>query len=333
MCLTVLFASLSAICVQGLERRIPDFELNAVRSVIAWLPFAGYCFLNKINPYVTGKDRTCVALYAGIIFVATVAYFTCVTFIPMATEESIYHTTQMFGGMILFGIIVKEKPTVEKAFAAMICTSGVFLVVQPDFIFDDKRYESRNENENVTGFIVMNKSRNVTNETTDFSIEHRELLRFLLGCFLAFVAGITSMVCMTCVKYYDEFFGDSQSQPVVIFWTSLTSTVLSVIIMLVVENPVLPESLLDYFLVISHGVAYIASYPGYLYAFSVLDGNTANILWTTSTVYMVAAQYTVLKDIYPGHRNWIEIVGIGLVILGCLFIPFVQLAKKKYAQN
>ena len=118
ICITALFASLSGTCVQGLQRRIPDFELNSIRSVIAWIPVAGYCLIRKISPMVNGrKDAVWVAVYAVVLFSSTAAFFACVTFIPMAMEESIYHTTQIFGGLVLFWIIVGEKPTMWKAFS------------------------------------------------------------------------------------------------------------------------------------------------------------------------------------------------------------------------
>ena len=43
------------------------------------------------------------------------------------------------------------------------------------------------------------------------------------------------------------------------------------------------------------------------------SGNTANIISTPSIIAMLVAQYTILKDIHPGHRNWIEVLGVLLV--------------------
>ena len=33
---------------------------------------------------------------------------------------------------------------------------------------------------------------------------------------------------------------------------------------------------------------------------------------------MVAAQYTILSHILPGHQNWQELFGVGLVLLGSM---------------
>ena len=179
---------------------------------------------------------------------------------------------------------------------------------------------------NLTDFISSkDNSKDIISDTAKY---HGETFMILGSC-LAFVSGITAVFSVICVKFYPVLFGNLQNQPVILFWASSTGAVLSTVVMFAMENPVLPENVQDYFLVIFHGITYIVCYPVYLYASCVLDGNTLNIFWTTSTVYMVIAQYTVLKDIHPGHRNWIEMVGAGLVILGCIISPLIQLIKKK----
>ena len=62
-----------------------------------------------------------------------------------------------------------------------------------------------------------------------------------------------------------------------------------------------------------------------MWATCVIDGNTANILYSTSIIYMVVAQYTFFKNILPGNGNWIEIVGVCCVIIGSILSSVVQL--------
>ncbi len=40
---------------------------------------------------------------------------------------------------------------------------------------------------------------------------------------------------------------------------------------------------------------------------------------TLTLVVLLAAQYTILKHIHPGHRNYIEVCGVLLVIIGNIF--------------
>ncbi len=39
---------------------------------------------------------------------------------------------------------------------------------------------------------------------------------------------------------------------------------------------------------------------------------------------MLAAQYTVLKDIHGGHRNWQELLGVVLVILSSMMAALIN---------
>ena len=64
-----------------------------------------------------------------------------------------------------------------------------------------------------------------------------------------------------------------------------------------------------------------------MYGSSVTSGNAASIIGTSSIVAMLAAQYTILKDIHPGHRNWIEVLGVFLVLLGATISSVVEICR------
>ena len=150
---------------------------------------------------------------------------------------------------------------------------------------------------------------------------------FYLGCGLSILPGLTNVVLVILQKRYADFFSDTQKQVSVLFWTFFSGTLLSILLMFCFETPVLPDSIMDYLLSFGHVVCYVIILPTIIYACLVIDGNTVNILLTSSIVYMVIAQYTVLKDIHPGHRNWIEIAGIVLVIFGSALSSIKQLLK------
>ena len=64
-----------------------------------------------------------------------------------------------------------------------------------------------------------------------------------------------------------------------------------------------------------------------MYGSSVTSGNAASIIETSSIIAMLAAQYTILKDIHPGHRNWIEVLGVLLVLLGATISSVVEICQ------
>ena len=111
----------------------------------------------------------------------------------------------------------------------------------------------------------------------------------------------------------------------VLFWSFLISLVVSIILMNVFETPVLPSNWFDAVLMAIHSVAAAAVYPLYIITPKYISGNTYSLIFTTEAVFMLISQYTVLSSILPGHRNWMEVVGVILVLLGCSMSSIVEM--------
>ena len=60
----------------------------------------------------------------------------------MASVQSLAQTANIVTGIILYYLLLDEKPTVLGIMSAVMCICGVIFVIQPDFIFINK--ESRN---------------------------------------------------------------------------------------------------------------------------------------------------------------------------------------------
>ena len=96
---------------------------------------------------------------------------------------------------------------------------------------------------------------------------------------------------------------------------------MSCMLLLIFESVTLPTSIDDLLYVLGHSVSYALLFPHFLYATSVVSGQTLSILNSLQTCFMVAAQYSILQEILPGHRNWQELVGVALVIGGSIIPP------------
>ena len=81
-----------------------------------------------------------------------------------------------------------------------------------------------------------------------------------------------------------------------------------------------------------HSATCAAIWPLSIYQTKTIAGNTATLILSTQVVFMLIAQYTVLSSILPGHRNWMEVVGVVLVLLGSSFSYLLEiLADTKLA--
>ena len=101
-----------------------------------------------------------------------------------------------------------------------------------------------------------------------------------------------------------------------LYWGWSARTVVSLILMLIIETPVLPSNWFDVTMVTIHCVTGTAIWPLFIYQTKTIAGNTASLIMSTQVVFMLVSQYTVLSSILPGHRNWMEVVGVIVALLG-----------------
>ena len=103
--------------------------------------------------------------------------------------------------------------------------------------------------------------------------------------------------------------------------------------MFALETPVLPSSWFDIAMVTIHSVECAVLWRLYIYAPRFISGNTLTLILASDVVVMLIFQYTVLSSIHPGHRNWIEVVGVILVLLGCSVSSLLELLNTKKSEK
>ena len=87
--------------------------------------------------------------------------------------------------------------------------------------------------------------------------------------------------------------------------------------MFVIETPVLPSNWFDISMV-AHPQCYMCCHlASWFFMDQLLLLETLfSLILSTQVVLMLIAQYTVLSSISPGHRNWLEVVGVMFVLIG-----------------
>ena len=139
ICLHVL----SAVCVQLLERKIPDFELNAIRCGTGFILFSLGFLCMRRKPVVPRKVWFVTACYGAVGFVNTITTYTSVTFIPLTSFQALKITVNITSGIVIFAIFLKEKIDFKLLIFSLLCSVGVVLVIQPGFIFITKTEKER----------------------------------------------------------------------------------------------------------------------------------------------------------------------------------------------
>ncbi len=150
----------------------------------------------------------------------------------------------------------------------------------------------------------------------------------LLGYGLAVLAGATLSI-NTFLIYHFPYLHEQENYFVVAFWYCIAGVVLSGIGSLSLEKQTFLLSLLDWILIITHCVTNAIVIISYFYVCTKIPGTFAALIMSTSTVYVVLAQYTFLSHIHGGNHNWIELCGAGIVLIGSLSGTIVKTMVKK----
>ena len=124
----VILYTASATCVQLLERRIPDLELNTFRSGIPLI----FCSIGLIVmrrwPLIDRSEIVGTLLYSLAASSCKMGELVAVTFLPAAAVSCLFSTSSIIFGLPLFALLWKETVTVRKIMLAVMCVCGVILV-------------------------------------------------------------------------------------------------------------------------------------------------------------------------------------------------------------
>ena len=312
--------------VQLLKRSIPDFELNALRYATAYMSLVvGFIITRKLP--LRPKSEILITLCCGIlVIVEALAIFVPATFISLSNAESIRVTSGIASGIILFSLFWEEKITLKRVIFALLCAIGVILVIQPEFISTGTQHIMKNCTNNHIMVIA-----NETMETTSAAIATTEckdkgIAVVVLGYGLAILAGC-SISGSTLLLKRNPYLGEHMFDA--LFWVYLLASTISAVIMAIFENPALPTNLYEFLLIAIHCITFTFAWPLWICGSKRISGNAINIVYSTCVVFVLIPQYTLLSSILPGNRNWIEVVGVVLVLLGSSLGSVLELLKSK----
>ena len=307
--LVVLKYTASGVSVQLLERRIPDLELNTIRNGGACILYMAVLLLRRRYPFVRRRIFKGLFVYTVVTTICSALIFISMAMIPISVAQSLQQASQIISGILLFALILKERITIRILLSSVLCVAGIMLVIQPDFLFPEADLSSSKRIS-----LLTNTSINTENKQKGiFGYQLDSKLSQVIGFAMASIAGFFVTLDVLVTKYNTSFADYLLEIP---FFAFIAGTLLSTIGMLILETPTLPTNWTDVLYIFIHTVSYTMLWPLYIYVLQYISANAYNIIWSTSTVLMLLAQYTILSRILPGHRNWMEVVGVLLVTIG-----------------
>ena len=177
------------------------------------------------------------------------------------------------------------------------------------------------ENNIETNSSIDNGSNSTSNIIPSRSSRH-EFIGYILVSISGFCSAATVlMIRGTKVK---EVTSDVQ-----VIYGHLFGFFISAFLMGVLEKPTLPSDALGMLYLVGHVIFSFSGTVCFYVALNMASGVLVALSYTTSIVFSMVAQYFILQDIQPGHRNLLEICGALLVLISACMNPVHQLVIEK----
>ena len=110
-----------------------------------------------------------------------------------------------------------------------------------------------------------------------------------------------------------------------LFWSFIFGVINSLVLTFAVESPVWPEGVFDTVAVFVHSLASACMWVFWGFSLQHITGTAFNIVLSTSVVFFLVPQYTVLASILPGQKNWMEVLGVSIVLCGSVLASVTEI--------
>ncbi len=104
-----LLDAVSKICVQALQGKVPDLQLNTMRLAASVCFLTLFFVINLKCPKFEMKDFRAVITYCLNGNVNTLALYVPVVYIPLVTFEAFHIASNILSSFVIFGIILWNK--------------------------------------------------------------------------------------------------------------------------------------------------------------------------------------------------------------------------------
>lgn len=112
---------------------------------------------------------------------------------------------------------------------------------------------------------------------------------------------------------------------IISFWVAVAAILSQAILMGIFEEPVIQMTESCVGLLLGHAIGARGSFVLFSFSCQLIDPALVSLLTTIQVLMLFVAQYTILKSVYPGQANQMELIGAALLLIGNAVSPFVNL--------
>ena len=226
--------------------------------------------------------------------------------IHLTAVKSTFDVSKVIAVAVLSRFLCKRNVGKIQILAAIICISGILLIWQPWL---------------PSGPGITT---NITGNTTNFNNHihgHGEVSNTIIGYGAVMIAGVAISIYLLTTSI-PLFAVDTVSQ---ITWVAVAGILVSAIISVYFESPVIPTDPGEILLILAHSFGATFHLIICTCACRIIGPIRTAFVTNFSGVLYLISQYTVMKDVMPGHQNWVEIMGVLITTLGVVLMPAASL--------
>ena len=310
--------SLGSASVQALKGAVPDFQLIAARCLLQVLTYPTLLKLSG-GHFTVKQERIPAVLYNIFLYVTyNMGFYGSTVYLPLMEAFGIFSMVNVITAILHGKFMFNKDPNVPHLCAMGIMLVTILLIIQPSWLISDGNQPGMDP------VMAMNTSRNVSVSQAALNMVNSWVAHdTVIGYSLAITAGIGygfNLDVMSILLH--------DVPPLVkTFFVSAGGLVVSTMFSIYMEEICVSLSLVQCLLVMGHCCAACFSVYMLVYSAHILGSVRCSIGQSLQILVLMVFQYTLMQDIMPGHRNWIEVVGAILLIFGVSCASFLDLVQ------
>ena len=313
---SMVLSCLSIASVQVLGGAIPEFELNAWRFGVQVFLISPVIIYRRCDLIVPKRKLLLLFAMFFVYNAFNVVYFTAAIYLAIGTVFGITNCTTIASNAIL-SVCIKQDRKMFLYLGAILAIIGILMMTQPPFMFPGN-------------LLPPSPVTNFSSPCVDI-VKEGTTVRDME--YMGYIFAVLSGLALCAIFHGMSKLVTEVNTFTFAFWNGLVGTAVSLIFMGILETPVMPASPICILLLLGHALGSSQISVILPWCLQYLSPTVCALVNSLQMVVLLTLQYTALKDIQPGHGNWVEILGAVACFIGIVVGPTWHMIKGNKTNN
>ena len=323
----VITLCISAASCQALQGVVPDFQLSAARSFMQCTCYFLVARAMRANNIVPKMQILPLIVLSLVYVFYNVGEFGSTAYIALIETVGILNLVCILTSIIqtkfLFKIDLKKIHIVS--FPVLIV--GIVMISQPFQNQVEMHHPFQNHSVSDTQCrnlsYISNLSHPISCNISNNELVPEDIHRKLKGYILAGIGGIGAAMI------YDinaVLLSNIEPITTAMYFSSLCFVV-SLLISFYCEALVVVGNMWQYLFILVHCIASAMNTYFTIYSTQKIGGVEFSLVSSLQVILNLVVQYVLMGRIMPGHRNWMEVVGAIILVIGAAISPLFEMVQ------